>query len=186
MKADADQDLADEDEAEQLAALSSFAGSVANSDYEDENHVSEEDIFAAENVEEEGLRDTSGRHNRSLTAGRALPNEMEEHNQADEDWVEYNEAVAHPVKAEPQNAEQLARALGGYATRDLQDVRNDVEPRADVYGAGMCCYCTSRQVRFVLTIVISPQIGSSRRKRCLHDLRLSPTKTVCPFTVMCI
>jgi len=136
MRVAADQeDAEDEDEAEQLAALSSFAGSVANSDYGEENQVSEEDILAAENAEEEDSRGTSGHHDRSLTAGRALSNEIEEHNPADEDFVGYNEAPVRAVKAEPVSAGQLVRALGGFIERDLQDVRDDMELHADVQGA---------------------------------------------------
>jgi hypothetical protein len=126
-----DQDVTeDEDEAEQLAALSSFAGSVANSEYGDGSQISEEEHPVAKNLEE---ADFPGRYERSLTAGRALPSELSERNQTDEEWVEYNEPPdAHPLEARPQ---QLAPALDEFRERDLQEVKDVVQSQADLQGA---------------------------------------------------
>lgn len=125
-------DLADEDEAEQLAALSSFAASVADSDYSDENPISEGDILAAENVVDEHLEDRLGPDNRSLTAGPEVPDEEEERDPADEDLIDYEAPAVHAVKAEPEGSELLARLLARNIERDLQGAVN-----AELQGAGM-------------------------------------------------
>jgi hypothetical protein len=127
-------DYEDEDEAEQLAALSSFAGSVTHSElsYDDD---SETEHPVAENQDEVDIQDAPGGHERNLTAGRTSPSQSGEPNPMDEDLVEYNQAPgAYPLEAKPGRFQQLARVLDAYEG-DLQDVTDGAGSQADTQGA---------------------------------------------------
>ena len=132
-------DYEDEDEAEQLAALSSFAGSVTHSElsYDDD---SETEHPVAENQDEVDIQDAPGGHERNLTAGRTSPSQSGEPNPMDEDLVEYNQAPgAYPLEAKPGRSQQLARVLDAYEG-DLQDVTDGAGSQADTQGAGTYRY----------------------------------------------